>query len=138
MKLTFLCSDCRCWLIRNPSELPTGCSSRYEWAGSKQQAGDLGSALIGIGAAFEMSEIMLGSDEFCNSFASEWLVATSSVLMHVLSDMGSVDDSVYIYHKTVAILSKIGDEVDMKRLMPKLAKSARDARWKDNYARVLH
>jgi len=138
MKLNFLCSDCRSWLIQNPSEIPMRCHSGYKWADVQYRDGELDNALRGIGASFEMSEIMLRSDDFCNSYASDWLVATSEMLVRVLGEMGRIEDSIYIHRKTSVLLSEAGDEIEMKRLLPKLARIARDAHGGKNYLRVVH
>lgn len=138
MKLNFLCTSCYSWLTQNPSEIPSRCHSAYKLAADQYRIGHLDSALQSIGGSFAMSEIMLGSSYFPNSYASDWLVATSEVLVRVLSQMGRVEDSVYIYRKTNSLLSKQVDEEGMARLMPKLERIKRGAFGANNYLRVVH
>jgi hypothetical protein len=138
MKLTFLCSDCRRWLTKNPTEIPKRCLGSYEWAGTQFQAGDLDKALNGIGTAFEMSEIMLKSDEICDFVASDWLVATSEELVRVLSELGRLEDSINIHRRTSVLLAEAGDNNQLERLRPKLERIARVAHGSNNYLRVVH
>lgn len=138
MKLNFLCSDCRSWLQQNPSEIPVRCHGGYKWAINRYNTGDLDNALSGVGAVFDMAEIMLGSDNICNSFASDWLVSASEVLVRVLRELDRVEDSIYIHRKTSALLGQVDDDVEMKKIMPKLARIARDAYGSKNYLRVVH
>ena len=138
MKLNFLCSDCRSWLTKNPTEIPKRCLGTYEWAGSQFQAGDLDKALNGIGSAFEMSEIMLESNKICDSFASDWLVATSEELVRVLSELNRLEDSIFIHRKTSVLLAEAGDSNELERLRPKLARIARVVHGSNNYLRVVH
>lgn len=138
MTLNFLCSDCRSWLTQNPSEIPPRCHSGYQWANAQYRSDDLDDALNSIGSAFEMAEIMHKANCFPREFSSDWLVATSELLVRVLREMGRPEDSKAIHCKTTFLLSDAGNESEVARLTPKLARIARDAYGSQNYLRVVH
>lgn len=138
MMLNFLCSECRRWLTKNPSQILMRCHSDYKLATAQYRDGELENALRKIGGAFEMSEIMLESGNFSSSYSSNWLVATSELLVRVLSEMGRVEDSINIHSKTSLLLTAAGNEVEMKILLPKLARIAGDAYGSKNYLSVVH
>lgn len=136
--LNFLCSDYRRWLTQNPSQIVMRCHNGYKLATAQYRDRELEHALRGIGRAFEMSEIMLKSDSFCSSYSSNWLVATSVLLVRVLSEMGRVEDSINIHIKTDLLLTEAGDEVETKRLLSKLERIARDAYGSKSFLTVVN
>jgi len=138
MKLTFLCSSCRNWFESYPSEVPGRCHGSYMWALSEYRDGNLDKALQGVGSSFEMSEIMLRSDSVCSSYASDWLVETSKMLVRVLNEMGRAEDSVEVLRKTSVLVTESNTHQDIERLTPTIARIARDAYGSKDYLSLVH
>ena len=138
MKLSFLCTDCRSWLEKHISVLPLRCHSAYKSADFHYRAGNLKSSLQGIGAAFEMAQMMLESGQVDKNLAAKWLVSTSELLVIVLSDMNRAEDGIYIHQKTSMLLSKYSDEESIQELTSKLERIERHVHDSNSHSRVLH
>jgi len=138
MKLTFLCSKCRNWLSKNQAEIPERCDVAYRWAAVKFEEGDLESALNSIGTVFEMSEMMLNSEHFCNSYASDWLHASSQALMKILKQMARVDDSIYIHHKTQVLLREASIKIRVNEQKTELSSVVASSNRRKTHLRMVH
>lgn len=132
MKLKFLCSDCLSWLNKNPSVIPQRCHDAYKAAAVQYREGDLDKALQNIGAAFEMSEIMINTNGLTHCYASDWLITTSEVLVRILGEMDRFQDSIDIHQRTVFLLNKKRNQPVKKKWIPKLVNK------NTNYLSVVH
>ncbi len=126
MKENFLCFECRNWFETHHGEIPTACHNAYQWSGENYRKGNLESALRGISAAYEMTEIMLNSDRLDKSYATDCLVATLEIFILVLNDMDRERECVDILQRAILVLTDLAGKTELTRVMPKLARMSSD------------